>query len=76
MLELPHPSLDGEGEHMASLPEPQLFQTPEEYLTSERDAFERHEWLDGTIYVMAGETPQHSLICTNLIASLNLQLRL
>jgi len=60
---------------MASLSKPQLLYTSEEYLISERDAFERHEWLDGTIYVMAGETPQHSLICTNAIASLNLQLR-
>ena len=59
---------------MASLPQPQLY-TPEEYLASERDAFERHEWLDGFIYAMAGESPEHSLICSNVNATLNLQLR-
>jgi Uma2 family endonuclease len=45
------------------------------YLAFERDAFERHEWLDGTIYAMAGESPQHSLICSNANDSLNIQLR-
>lgn len=58
-----------------SLPQPQLLCAPEEYLAFERAAFERHEWLDGTIYAMAGESPQHSLICSNANASLNLQLR-
>lgn len=58
-----------------SLPQPQVLCRPEEYLAAERDAFERHEWLDGTIYEMAGESPQHSLICSNANASLNLQLR-
>ena len=58
-----------------SLPEPQLLYTAGEYLAAERDAFERHEWLDGIIYAMAGESPEHSLICSNANASLNLQLR-
>ena len=49
--------------------------TPEEYLRSEREAFERHEWLDGLIYAMSGESPQHSLITSNVNAILNLQLR-
>jgi Uma2 family endonuclease len=60
---------------MASLPQPQLLYTREEYLASEREAFERHEWLDGLIYSMAGESPQHSLICSNANACLHLQLR-
>ncbi len=60
---------------MASLPKPQLLYTPEEYLASERDAFERHEWLDGLIYAMAGESPEHSLICTNLTITLGTQLK-
>jgi Uma2 family endonuclease len=59
---------------MASLPQPQLLYTPEEYLASERDAFERHEWLDGMIYAMAGESPQHSLITAN-VTTLGIQLR-
>ena len=58
-----------------SLPHSQLHCTPEEYLTREREAFERHEWLDGLIYAMAGESPQHSLISSNVNAILNLQLR-
>jgi Uma2 family endonuclease len=58
-----------------SLPQPQPLYTPEEYLAMEREAFERHEWLDGLIYAMAGESPQHSLISSNINAILNLQLR-
>ena len=58
-----------------SLPQSQLVSTPEEYLTREREAFERHEWLDGIIYAMSGESPQHSLICSNVNAIFNLQLR-
>jgi Uma2 family endonuclease len=49
--------------------------TPEQYLAFERAAFERHEWLDGLIYAMAGESPNHSIICSNINAELNLQLR-
>lgn len=58
-----------------SLPHSQLLATPEEYLASEREADERHEWLDGLIYAMAGESPAHSLISSNVNAILNLQLR-
>lgn len=58
-----------------SLPQSQSLSTAEEYLKFERAAFERHEWLDGLIYAMAGESPQHSMICSNVNAMLNLQLR-
>ncbi|HLG16385.1 MAG TPA: Uma2 family endonuclease [Blastocatellia bacterium] len=58
-----------------SLAQSELLCTPEEYLTREREAFERHEWLDGLIYAMAGESPEHSLISSNVNAILNLQLR-
>jgi Uma2 family endonuclease len=51
-------------------PQPQLLCTPEEYLAVERAAFQRHEWLDGMIYAMAGESPEHSLITANAIATL------
>ena len=40
--------------------------TIEEYLDLERQSEERHEYLDGFVYAMAGESPQHGLICTNL----------
>ena len=59
---------------MASLPR-QLLYTAEEYLGTEREAFERHEWLDGFIYAMAGESPEHSLICANVTAALGIQLK-
>src|SRR6266540_1404567 len=58
-----------------SLPQSQSLSTAEEYLEFERAAFERHEWLDGLIYGMAGESPQHSLISANIIGILNMQLR-
>jgi len=40
--------------------------SPEEYLELEREARDRHEFLDGVIYAMAGESLSHSRICTNL----------
>lgn len=49
--------------------------TADEYLTLERGAEERHEWLDGLVYKMAGESLQHSVICSNINAELNIQLR-
>jgi Uma2 family endonuclease len=58
-----------------SLPEQKALYAPDEYLALEREAEERHEWLDGLIYAMAGESPAHSIITSNLIATLKLQLR-
>ncbi len=46
-----------------------------EYLTFERAAMERHEYLDGLIYAMAGESENHGRICVNLTVSLVPQLR-
>jgi molecular chaperone GrpE len=40
--------------------------TPEEYLEFEREAEVRHEYLDGEIYEMAGESLSHSRVCVNL----------
>ena len=40
--------------------------TAEEYLTFERGALERHEYCDGVIYTMAGESWVHGRLCTNL----------
>jgi len=39
---------------------------PEDYLTFEREADTRHEFLDGEVYTMAGESLPHSRICMNL----------
>ncbi|MDT7780279.1 MAG: hypothetical protein QOC99_2791 [Acidobacteriota bacterium] len=49
--------------------------TPEEYLALERQSEIRHEFLDGTVYAMAGESPKHSAICFNLAGALHPQLR-
>lgn len=42
------------------------FYTPEEYLDFEREAATRHEFFDGEIYAMAGESLSHSRVCVNL----------
>jgi Uma2 family endonuclease len=49
--------------------------TPDEYLALERQSEIRHEFLDGTVYAMAGESPTHSAICFNLAGALHPQLR-
>jgi Uma2 family endonuclease len=49
--------------------------TEEEYLALEREAEERHEYLDGQIFVMAGESLPHGDISTNLVAELRNQLK-
>jgi len=49
--------------------------TTEEYLALERQSEIRHEFLDGFVYAMAGESPTHSTICFNLAVSVGSQLR-
>jgi Uma2 family endonuclease len=49
--------------------------TPDEYLALERQSEIRHEFLDGTVYAMAGESLAHSTICFNLAGTLHPQLR-
>lgn len=48
--------------------------TIEEYLALERTELERHEYLDGEVYAMAGESPDHGRICINLTRRLAAQL--
>ena len=43
--------------------------TPEDYLIFERESDSRHEFLDGEIFKMAGESLSHSRICMNLAAA-------
>jgi Uma2 family endonuclease len=57
------------------LPQSQLDYTTEEYLALERASEERHEYLDGQIYAMAGESPEHGDICSNLVITIGSQLR-
>jgi len=47
----------------------------EKYLDFERIQAERHEFLDGSVYAMAGESPRHSSICYNLYGITHNQLR-
>jgi Uma2 family endonuclease len=47
----------------------------DDYLAFERAQSERHEYLDGLVYAMAGESPDHGQICGNLFASLHQHLR-
>src|SRR5262245_33540853 len=65
-------------------PRPPYRFTVEEYLAFERASDERHEYLDGVIYAMAGsastqamvgESEDHGTICMNLSVSLGSQLR-
>lgn len=49
--------------------------TAEQYLEIERASEIRHEFLDGLVYAMAGESPDHSRICFNLAAAIGAQLR-
>lgn len=58
-----------------SLPREFPHYSSDEYLALEREAEERHEYLDGQVYAMAGESPEHGIICTNLGGQLYSQLR-
>ncbi len=40
--------------------------TPEDYLNFERRSDARHEFIDGEIFAMAGESLSHSRVCMNL----------
>jgi len=57
------------------LAQTQTVYTAEDYLALERQSDERHQYVDGQLYAMAGESPAHSAICFNLIAILGTQLR-
>jgi Uma2 family endonuclease len=58
-----------------SLPQTRELFTVEEYLEMERASEVRHEYLDGEIFEMSGETLSHGRISTNLVSELRRQLR-
>src|SRR5438270_7717284 len=60
---------------MASVRKPEGLYTEDEYLALERASQERREYLDGQIYLMAGESEAHGTICTNLTAEIAYQLK-
>ena len=43
----------------------------EDYLTGERDADVRHEYVDGQVYAMAGASDRHNRIALNIASRLN-----
>ena len=49
--------------------------TSEDYLTLERKAERKSEYFNGEIFAMAGASPQHVLIVTNVVAELRGQLK-
>ena len=51
------------------------YYTVENYLEIDRASEERYEYLDGEIYLMAGESGAHGDICTNLVSELRVQLK-
>lgn len=60
---------------MASIPKMETRYTEDEYLVLERASQERREYLDGQIYLMAGESTAHGDICTNLTIEVGSQLK-
>lgn len=55
--------------------QPNVRITPEEYLRIERAAEWKSEYIDGEMFAMAGASPRHVLIATNLAAELRERLR-
>jgi Uma2 family endonuclease len=44
--------------------------TPAEYLAAEAPSDQKHEYVRGEVFAMAGVTPKHNLICGNVIRAL------
>jgi Uma2 family endonuclease len=57
------------------LPQQKPCYSVEAYLELERASEERYEYLDGDIYAMAGESPEHGAICMNLSVLIGSQVR-
>jgi Uma2 family endonuclease len=49
--------------------------TFDEYLLLEEIAEVKHEFLDGTVWAMAGGSPEHAAVIGNVVTLLNVQLR-
>jgi Uma2 family endonuclease len=58
-----------------SMPSPERSYSVDEYLALERASEERHIYLDGQIFAVAGESVPHGDISVNLVVSLGSQLR-
>jgi len=60
---------------MRTLEPPGYLKTAEEYLAAERVAEQKHEYLAGAVYAMAGTTRDHERIAINICGELRAQLR-
>ena len=60
---------------MTALPQPKTYYSPEEYLALERAAEFRSEYLNGKIFAMAGESPEHGRIKADVVVALGNQLK-
>jgi Uma2 family endonuclease len=49
--------------------------SPEEYLSGEETGAQKHEYLNGVVYAMAGGTQRHNEIAVNILAALHSRLR-
>jgi Uma2 family endonuclease len=58
-----------------ALPRSQILFTEDDYLAMEREAEERHEYIDGNVYEMANESPAHGEIVANLSWIIGSQLK-
>ncbi len=58
---------------MSAQPQPRM--TATEYLSLDRESFERSEFLDGEIIALSGASRRHNLIVTNLIGELRQALK-
>jgi len=59
---------------MTTLPKKKYI-SPEEYLAMERDSLERHEYLDGEVFQMAGASEKHNTISLNIAGELRQKLK-
>lgn len=58
-----------------ALAKPQPLYSVDEYLALERASDERHQYIDGRIYAMAGESGEHGIITVNLVMIVASQLK-
>ena len=59
---------------MSSLLKTELLISPEDYLNGESSSEVRHEYIDGVVYAMAGDTQRHNILTGNIFASLHSKL--
>ncbi|MDQ1707208.1 MAG: hypothetical protein QOJ88_419 [Pyrinomonadaceae bacterium] len=45
--------------------------SPQQYLAIEREAQEKHEYLNGEIFAMGGASERHNLIVVNILAAIH-----